>query len=352
VKITYMLKREDFYAINERTLKTIYKYAKDTKRLYVYPELNAIVTARPSRAVREYLYTEFRVSGSAIRRLLVRVYAGVLLNSGGLFASKRLDIKTDADRDTLIYPCNKKYRIFDFATQQVRVAAKDGFPRKGLANEISFRTENRIAFVPEIIDWDENGYSEHIIDGSPVARMGERTQTLCERAFEMWSAHIVPQTEHIPAHQWAGTLENQIQGMLEQIGEAGKIVDESAVKITVDGMTDMLRQSEQNIPVSLSHGDLQSGNIWTENGTGKLYIIDWESCTRRSVWYDKAVLFEGLRRDDGLREYAKSRDLIHATVLLEDIVFRLEDLCNLPLDYGCREFDRYIKVLQGGYRNV
>ena len=114
MKISYMLKRESFYEINEKTLGAFYEGQEKLKKLYVYPELNAIVTARPSKKVKEYLYTEYRVSGSLLRRIAVRFYATLMLNSGGLLASKRFARKTSADKDTLIYPCNKKYRIFIF----------------------------------------------------------------------------------------------------------------------------------------------------------------------------------------------------------------------------------------------
>lgn len=352
MKITYMLRREDFYAINERTLKKYYKQASKETWLYIYPELNAIVVARPSKAVRKYLYTEFKVNGSPLKRILVRLYAGVMLNSFGLLASKRIKMVTDADADTLIYPCNRKYRIFNFANKQVGVVAKDGFPVGGLENEIAFRTRNVADFIPGLIEHDGNGYVERIIDGCPVARMGEETRALCNRAFEIWSSYIAPHTEHVSAENWAAEQERQAKELLDRANTVGKVVDTAAVNALLRELLAVLRSSEESVPVSLSHGDLQPGNIWLENGTNQLYIIDWESCTRRSLWYDKALLCEELRKNDGLRRYAAKRDLIHATVLLEDVVFRLVELCELPCDYGCKEFDAYVKVLLGGGRNV
>ena len=93
-------------------------------------------------------------------------------------------------------------------------------------------------------------------------------------------------------------------------------------------------------------------NIWVENGSDKLYIIDWESWSLRSLWYDRATLYEDLRRTDGIAQYAKRRDLVHTTVLLEDVIFRLTELTTLPYDYGCKEFDAYIKTLLGGEADV
>jgi len=145
-----MLKRESFYEINEKTLGVFYKGQEKQKKLYVYPELNAIVTAHPSKKVKEYLYTEYRVSGSLLRRIAVKLYATVMLNSGGLLASKKLAIKNGADKDTLIYPCNKKYRIFNFKRNTVSVTPKYGFSTVDLKNEIAFRSQNSADFIPSL----------------------------------------------------------------------------------------------------------------------------------------------------------------------------------------------------------
>ena len=352
MKISYMLKREDFYAINERTLKTFYRDATKKRRLYIYPELNAIVTARPSRAVRNYLYTEFRVGGSPIKRFLVWLYARVLLNSGGLLATKSIKLNTDADHNVLIYPCNRKYRIFDFAKGVVSVVAKDGFPKGGLMNEIAFRTEVAADFVPGLVGSHAEGYTERIIDGCPVARMGDKTEALSAKAFSIWSDYIAPHIQSIPAAQWGDEQEARINGLLKRVEELGKAIRTQNLRELVQQLAAVLRNCDGLVPVGLSHGDLQPGNIWLENRTDKLYIIDWESGEKRSVWYDRALLFEGLRRDDGLRAYAGCRDLTHATVLLEDVVFRLVELCELPEDYGCKEFDAYVETLLEGVNYV
>ena len=352
MKISYMLKREDFYAINEHTLKTVYRNSKKEKRLYIYPELNTIVVARPSKAVRRYLYTEFRVNGSSLRRLLIRLYVGVLLNSCGILAAKSIKLNTDADENTLIYPCNKKYRVFDFDKEQVSVVAKDGFPRDGLFNEISFRTQNTADFIPGLISCDESGYVERIIDGLPVARAGARTDELVDRAFSLWNDYIAPHTIIIPAVDWAMKLQKETADLLKRVEAMGKMVNTEALQAVLERLSRVLCSSEDDVPVSLSHGDLQPGNIWVENGTDKLYIIDWESCAQRSVWYDRAALYEGLRREDGLQRYVRNHSLIHATVLLEDVVYRLAELVSLPYNYGCKEFDAYISVLLGGKEDV
>lgn len=352
MKISFMLKREDFYEINRKTLETYYQNSKQEKRLYIYPELNAIVTARPSKVVRQYLYTEFRVSGSFVKRLLVRLYATLLLNSRGLLASKSLRIRTEADAYTLIYPCNKKYRVFDFRKNQVSVFGKDGFPTDDLSQEMAFRTQYSAEFIPKLLFCNQDGYTETVIDGCPVARAGVRTKELCDRAFTIWSEYIRLQTEEISGEDYAKELETLLTQMKNRAVKRGKKVDISSLDALCEELFKVLKAADEKITVGLSHGDLQPGNIWVENGTDKLYIIDWESWQRRSTWYDRATLYEGLRRQDGIVKYAQKRDLIHATVLLEDILFRLNELTTLPYDYGCAEFDAYIKVLRRENVNV
>lgn len=352
MKISFMLKREDFYQINRKTLEKYYQNSTAQRRLYIYPELNAIVTARPSKAVRQYLYTEFRVNGSAIKRLLVRLYAMALLNSGGLLARKSLWIKTDANADTLIYPCNKKYRVFDFKTNQVSVFAKDGFPGESLKREIDFRRQRQGDFVPGLVCSDEYSYTEMIIDGCPVARTGEKMPILSDRAWAIWRAYITPDIHQLSAREYAQKLREQIKQLCDAVCQMQKKVNLQAMNVVCATLLQVLENNQDTVSVSLSHGDLQPGNIWVEKNTDRIYIIDWESWERRSIWYDEATLYQSLRRGDGVAAYAKQRDLAHATVLLEDIIFRLTELTTLPCDYGSSEFDSYIKVLQGGNADV
>ena len=349
MKISYMLKRENFYDINERTLKRYYSESKSEKKLYIYPELNAIVTSRPSRSVRQYLYTEYRVSGSLIKRLAVRVYAFAMLHSGGLFAAKKLNLPTDADRDTLIYPCNKKYRIFDFKNNTVSVIPKEGFPMGDLQNEIKFRKDAEADFVPSLLSYSANGYTEKIIDGYPVARAVEREKELSDIAFAIWESYVESSRETVELIEYADHLYCEITSLLHELSESRETTDFERVGSISNRLLEELRASEEKVVIGLSHGDLQSGNIWVENVTEKIYIIDWESYGKRSADYDKATLYDGIRRGDCLSEYVKVKDVTHATVLLEDIIFRLNELKNLPEDFGAEDFERYIRILEERY---
>lgn len=349
MKISYMLKREDFYTINEKTLKGYYSGCEAEKKLYIYPELNAIVASRPSRAVKKYLYTEYRVSGSIFKRLAVRAYAFVMLNSFGLFAAKSIKLPTSAGRDTLIYPCNKKYRIFDFDKNTVSVTPKVGFPTGDLKNEIEFRKDSDAEFVPSLISYSDNGYTERIIDGYPVARAAEREAELSDRAFGIWERYATRSRQTEDCREYAKMLVSEITSLLDVLEGLAKSVDRDRVISLADKLSDEICACGGTVTLSLSHGDLQSGNIWVENGTDKIYIIDWESYGIRSAEYDRATLYDGIRRVDRLADYVKVKDITHATVLLEDIIFRLKELSNLPEDFGVEDFERYVKILEDRY---
>ena len=47
-----MLEREDFYKINQETLNYFYTDDLHESILYIYPQLNAIVTKKPSKEVK------------------------------------------------------------------------------------------------------------------------------------------------------------------------------------------------------------------------------------------------------------------------------------------------------------
>lgn len=349
MKISYMMKREPFFVINKKTLEKYYSSSTSARSLYVYPELNAIVTVCPSASVKKYIYTEYRVSGSFLKRLAVKLYAKLLLNSFGLLSAKRIRLLSNANKNTLIYPCNKKYRIFDFENNTVTVTPKVGFPTGDLKKEIEFRTTNQADFIPKLISFCEDGYTEAIIDGAPVVRSRHRVYELSDTAYRKWSSFIEPTFESVCVTDYADTLMKELTKLSSELVKRDKQFFQYRVTSLFDKLIKEIIGYGGELLVGLSHGDLQSGNIWVENGSDKIYIIDWESYGRRSVFYDKATLYEGLRMADSLKKFVLVKDLSHAVVLAEDLVYRLKELSNLPENFGCEEFEIYLKVLEDRY---
>ena len=341
MKISYMLKREDFYSVNKKTLEKFYQNEEKEVKLYVYPSLNAIVTRRPSKAVKRYLYTEYHVRGSFIKKLCAFIYTRIALNFGGLFASKKLKIKATADKNTLIYPCNKKYRIFDFALGKVSVIVKDGFPDGGINNEIEFRKSVKENFIHPIEISGRRKYCEKIIDGYPLAR-ADKYAELLDLSWNMWREYTKKYDEHVPATKYSKLLKVKADTMISELKEKGKSVNAENTFKLVDYLTDKICGYGEDIIVTLSHGDLQSGNVWVENNTEKIIIIDWESVGRRSVWYDWATLTDDIRKEVGIYALVDKEGLASYTVIFEDVIFRLNELMQLPFDYNTENFNVFV----------
>lgn len=343
MKISQMISREDFYKINELTLKDYFSDAESEKNIYIYPNLNAIMTGRPSGKVRDYLYCEYSVRGNVLKRLAVKGYVWLCVHTGGMMSDRKIVIPNDFTDEMLIYPCNKKYRIFDFADNKVDVISKKGFPQQELEHEIAFRTRDILPdFVPRLLKADSAGYSETIIDGKPLARIKNGYDDYRKMAWDKLQQYAkeTMQETCISGQEYAARLRAEIRNLITP-----KIKDETRLYQIVDSMCGEIEKLEQ-IKLTFSHGDLQPGNIWIENNTGNLFIIDWETWGERSVWYDEAVLFYGMR-PQGVDVYLRcgQEKGKMATVLLEDLVFQLNELNNLPESFGENEFEQYMDTI-------
>lgn len=341
MKITQMIKREDFYMLNEKTLLSYFCDCSEEKLLFVYPRLNAIITSTPSKKVKEYLLCEYDVREHLLKRLTVKSYVKLFLNSKGLLSDKKLSIPNTMTNDMLIYPCNKKYRIFDFANGWVDVIGKYGFSDKGLRQEIEFRTKNRLPeFVLNILDISEKGYRELIIDGKPLARIGSGFENLKKSAYAALRKFGEESDRVSKAKVYIQDLDEKILNLITD-----KVKEKVLLLKIVASLKNSLTTLD-SIDLTFSHGDLQAGNIWIENLTDKVYIIDWETWGERSVWYDKAVLFDNLRPGDIYRYLLQNiPETEKAIVLLEDIIYQLTELNSLPSDYGLVHFNRYLKQI-------
>lgn len=346
MKISTMLKREDFYKICKLTLEAYYLQKSNVpKRIYVYPELNAIVTAHPSKKVKEFIYTEYNIVSSIPRKFIVWLYTRFCMNSFGLMASPKIKFKYGITNDILIYPCNRKIRIFDFQSGTVDIIIKDGFSEACLKREIEFRTKYTAPFILPLIDKGEKKYTEKIIDGIPLARAKQNYREICNKTIEMWENFTAHTHRKTTISQYGAELMDYIIALDSYLERKKKLESKLLLEFTRT-LYQKLRDSQNTVTLSLSHGDLQPGNVWIENKTDNIYIIDWETWGCRSIWYDRALLFNNLRGENGIIEYYKlSKDEKHIIVVLEDILFRLNELKDLPEDYGNKGFNALLNKL-------
>ena len=382
MKIDQMLLRENFYLINEKTLQSYYKtvHGIDTvisthkrsllRDAFIYPKINSIISRFPSKKVRNYIFAEFNARNNFVKYLQWKLFSALCLYSGGLTASNTLNFAKSKpiNKDILIWPCNRKIRIFNFDLGYVDSIIKDGFTKKYFNKEVSFRLNTNYSFVPKISSHGDNWYREHLLIGQPLARIKDNEQ------FEKSSIEtisnikkIVQDTiKYINVDKYVTVLFNRIDELVLNAKKRKNISTGNDILnlATIASKNAKLIQSE--IPFALSHGDLQSGNLWVDTKNRRTLIIDWETNDYRSIWYDPATFLLSTRRDNGVYDMITNRnsekvknavlindsiktynmDGVIGIIILEDIVFCLEDNLELQSNWGKENIDQLGKQLK------
>ncbi len=384
-----MVLREDFYKINENTLRRYFKivHGKDvdikTKGynlwncVIIYPHLGSIMTRVPNRKLLEFLLNEYNIRNNCIKYILAKLYVLGCFFSFGLLAEKGLYIsdKTVFDRSTAIIPTNRKIRIYNFRTGYVDVIIKDTFTQKYFDNEVSFRLNNVYDFVPPIVEYGDDWYREAILPGQPLARVkNEWLYQKCVNDAVKYIGIIAESTlEYVNASDYSRNLYTEILRKMD-IAKTNKNIN--CYDIILEIAEAALAKAvllDAPLPTVESHGDLQSGNVWVDLKKEKTYIIDWETHERRSIWYDCATILLSIRRENKLKEMMDNceTETVKNTILmndsrknynmqaamgiitLEDIMFYLDDMLELPQDFGGDIFNRIAGELDKmGWRKI
>lgn len=370
-----MLEREDFFELFFQTVEHYYdealkkeisiSFAGKGKKcnLVIKPFLSAATARRMSIKARSFFYSEWNVRNSLWKYCAAKLYVFVLTRTGKIFAQYKFHMEPESavSKDLVIAPNNRSIRIFDYGTGTVGCIAKKGFTDKFFSNQIIFRKTYRYDFMVPLLDNGTRWFIEPILSGHPLARVTD--DTIYDKGVHDALAGIKllaqDTMEYITSKEYADLLMNQINDMLQNAIKNKKIRYAEEIKqISLDASV-ALRQSELQIPICVSHGDFQSGNIWVDIEE-KTWLYDWETVGKRSIWYDSSVLQYSLRRPYGWKNLlsdAEPKKMLHCdlkqersvqeyevikkTVLLEDIIFYLEDMLELPKDWGNEIFDAF-----------
>jgi hypothetical protein len=353
MKISEMLQREDFYDILPKTLNRYAKFLGIEQGsvevldkgmeadMYVNEKLNAIISAKPSKNIKDYLKTEYAVNGSIIRKSMVSAYLTASTMLVKRCAQRGLSLKSSLPlNDILIYPCNKKIRLFDFSTGVVYTVLKEGFPDIYIKRETEFRQNTDVTYVPKITKSGEGYYSEKIIkNGRPLARMQDEVFVEQKKQESMdLLLSLTKDRESISAKTYLAQLKDRCMTML---AEKEGFDCQSIVGGIFEKLNDGLNDCE--IELVTSHGDFQPGNIWID-AEGKIVIIDWETVKKRSPFYDYAALYCRLRNHGGLQNLCtRIKENLHLSttdgcpvssvlriILAEELEYQTEELISFP----------------------
>lgn len=352
MKISELMLRENFEKINEETLRLYYHSDNEKTQLFIYPKINAIMTKTPGKKVRKYLYTEYSVRGNKLKKGIIYIYLFILLHSHGMLASKKIRVNGKVENEDLIYPCNRKYRIFHFEKNKVVVLVKSGFAKECIHQEISFRKQNKKECILPILADGEGFYTETILNGVPLARIEKNYKTYEQQALRTIREISREYRQTVSAQEYARKLCEKITDGCQCLSPYFSDSRRQRLQALTAGLYKSLEGQNKQLVLGLSHGDLQPGNVWIERGTKKLYLIDWETWGIRSEWYDKAVLMCNIRNGTGIKELLEDKYLpifekdeyavLKYVVSLEDLLYKVEEVNSLPMDFGVKEFLSYI----------
>lgn len=376
-----MVKREDFFNIFFATISEYYRsvysveadvtFSAESKRhtnLVVYPKLSAAVARKMSSAAKEFFLSEWNIRGNPIKSNLARSYVRLMTASRGCLSQYRMNIQPESllHDSLVIAPNNRSIRFFNYSEGTVGCMIKKGFSDKYFSQQLQFRLHNNQSFILPMIRYGERWFIEPILHGHPLARITNdslykkaMTETITDLGvLAKDSIHYIDCKDYILG------LREGILSSLENAVKRKHINTGEMLKSIVEELSGYVLSSGISVPIVTSHGDLQSGNIWVED-TGKVWVYDWETVEERSVWYDAATLLLSTRRAGGIERLWNNcgsndtkQDIlfndskknytdddmrnIARIVLLEDVVFYLADMLELPEDWGTEIFDGYI----------
>ena len=363
-----MFSRENFTEVLLDTIKVYYQQVhgvdvelslekkKGFRKLYLYSTPLFVSGFPICKGAKTFLYSEYNIRGSILKYIIGKMGVFLIVHSYGLGAFQRIYIGAKEQIDTSIFisPCNRTVRFYDFKHDIVTCVLKNGYQPLFLNNQLDFRLESQYGFVPKVLERGENWYTEKIMWGHALARV--RDVRLHKHALETVDEYI---------SQLAGDTFSVIEGQeyfnnicqeLEMLCDAlldnqGQLLDKTAYALEILKM--LVKEAKLMVPTCISHGDLQEGNVWVTNDS-RVLIYDWETCSRRSVWYDPVTLHysirSGIRRSD-LFHCLKTDDrwLVNDTckyysndqlvgivnvLFLEDVLFQMQEAFQLSPQYG------------------
>lgn len=385
--ISDLQRRENFYDINNKTLE---KYFSEINRLLhrvkicgsndiftinksyflVYPKINAIVTKYSSEEVRKYIFKEFSNNPNLLKRFTIYFYTRLLLKSRGLFSDKCISIepKIKDENSLLIFPGNKKIKIFNFKGNYVDNIVKESFIDYCFNKELDFRLNNtKYDFVLGVERYSNRWYREKIIYGVSLPRISDKNKHkfFKETVNKLLDLLQEDTKKEIEIGEYVNTLVSKIKKescKLENKSE--KFNFERNLEKFVMFLMNMIANKKDVVLLSLSHGDMQEGNVIIRKTDEKIFIVDWETWGERTIWYDKLMFNCNLRNIykfvSNLKKYLSNyknvicedkndisivdlnqRKVIAIIFILEDLLWQIEESNNFPYGIVSNSAEKY-----------
>lgn len=374
-----LLVREDYYGILKNTLQRYYnqRYGEGIEvgyepkegaaELLMNPRLGMIFQPYPPRVMRNYIYRSYDIRVNMVKNIAAKAFVFVSTHTRGLFTMpKKLYIypSTLVKKETMIAYLNRSIRIFDFKEGTTVSIQKESFTSKFFQNQLQYRIKSNYDYIPSITAYGDDWFEERILEGKSLAR--ETDSAKYDEGAKITLSNIIAlakaTTELKNTKEYVENAVKTCNSLLSKAKEVKGINTFDSAMAYLKRLSAVLTDAPTTIPLADSHGDLQAGNVWLEKE--KAWIIDWETYAKRSIWFDTTTLLFGTRYYGGIKKLVESfsdcslkqtmlqgqhcdwdvRQMV-AIFLLEDLLFYLEDMMELPEQGGKDSFDIYMNEL-------
>ena len=375
MRLAEMIRREDFYNILRDTVieyfplvhsrEIDFSYEKmNGERLIVNGKLGFISRFPAPSGLRKFLLAEYNIRSSKLKFLVGKAAALFFSTFPQVGKLKNVYItKGVLGRNVFISPQNRSIRFFDYDAMTVDCIIKSGFTSKYFANQLTFRKQYHYDFMIPLLDSGARWFREPILTGHPLARVTDAKQyeKATQAALHDIALLAVDTLAYEESTDYVLRLQAKILPLIEEAEQRKRISFGNETRQLVQGAIQMCLAHSMIIPLCMSHGDFQGGNIWVDK-KGKTWLYDWETVGMRSIWYDSTVLLYSLRRVYGWKAFLAEKlpvsicacdphktrteeefEAIKAVILLEDILFYLEDMLELPEDWGAQIYDDFAR---------
>lgn len=375
MRLADMLLREDFYKILRDTVtdyyfrvhgqEIIFSYQKERscEKLLINGKLGFVSRFPAPTGLRRFLLAEYNIRGSCLKYLIGKAAAWVVSVLPQIGQLKSVYITSGVlGKNTFISPQNRSIRFFDYESMTVDCIVKASFTDRYFSNQLTFRKKYHYDFMLPLLESGERWFREPILLGHPLVRVTDENiyQKGLDDALRGIGRLAKDTISYEDSYGYGKKLLERIETILPVACQRKHISCVDQTRYLAKFAWQTLVRGPIEIPVCMSHGDFQSGNIWVDE-KGKTWLYDWETVERRSIWYDSAVLNYSLRRVYGWQNFWTEKrpvaicacDLkkdygeeayksMKSIILLEDILFYLEDMLELPDDWGKDIYEAYI----------
>lgn len=272
--------------------------------LIIIPKLNVIFaptlsTRQLRRATKEYSYHK-NVLQRVLRHIYVMIHTNAILKH--ILNINRIVINPlpNGLENCCIIPGNHVIRIANYKKNSCTVYLKPQYQIERINSAIKVRQRFNIP-GPELLSVGHEGnwFEESLIDGIPLDRVsdeGKREKALLAAKHILIDLYI-ESLDSVRLTSWLPEKNCQFETLIEGIPEIYNPATIARIRSLFELLQEVIvtqfydKSIAPSVPVAVTHGDFQPANILVPFGEtiSKVWLIDWEYCADRCVWYDELV---------------------------------------------------------------